>query len=260
MKHRYFVFGVAVFALAHGLVLSACAAAANQNPSQSGEPANNAATSVSQTVAVVASGNGIATSVAATLTASAIAVDQSPEAQIQTRVAATLAWIATASAIPSSTLPPPTSAPVPSPTAPPVTVNPAPVVKAPAASKYPAPVLAQPTKWQFIVGPNANITFGWRSAAMLESDERFIVYSRWTYDYSKGLWSNWCVTVWTQDTQWTSTGTWRDINPGCFGEATKGVQKVIQWKVVIQHFVNDQILEARSPESEPSQFTWKPGP
>lgn len=255
------------------LLLGACSAPA---PTETKATPNPTQTSTPQTVQVQQVNDTIATLVAATLTAQAVGTQQSSFALagiVETRVAGTLTAISpsnTSTPPPSPTLPAPTetetatpttsststSIPLPTSTSPPV----APPLPLPPTSsiKYPAPYTARPAKWSVLVGQDTDITFAWRSNVLLAQDERFIVYTRFTYDYDREPWSGWCITAWTQDTQWTSTGDWRHIAPGCFGQTIKGVQKVIQWMAIIQRYANGQVLGDLSPESEPSEFIWKP--
>jgi hypothetical protein len=250
------------------VVLVACSAPAPTQPTAMPNATEN---SLLQNAEAARVGDTVATGVAATLTAQAIGTEQS-SAALQVSVATDVAATLTALRPTETSRPPPspteliqTETPIPtetpSPTPPSRPIAPPPPPLPPTAEvEYPAPYTARPALWDVIVGQNADITFAWRSNVLLKEDERFIVYTRWTYDYDQEPWSAWCVTAWTQDTQWTSTGDWRQIAPGCFGEATKGVQKVIQWNVVIQRYANEQVLGDLSPESEPSEFIWRPVP
>jgi hypothetical protein len=257
------------FILLSGVVLGACSAPAPTQPIVAPSATEN---SVLQTAAAVQVGDTVATGVAATLTAQAIGTEQSSAAlavSVATDVAATLtAFRPTETSQPSPSptqtaptetpTPTPTETPIPTPTSRPIAPLPRPTPTS--AVMYPAPYTARPALWDIIVGQNADITFAWRSNVLLKEDERFIVYTRLTYDYDREPWTGWCITAWTQDTQWTSTGDWRHIAPGCFGETISGVQKVIQWKVIIQRYANEQVLGDLSPDSEPSEFIWRPSP
>lgn len=253
-------------------LLGACSAPA---PTETKGTPNPTETTTPQNVQVQQVDDTVATLVAATFTAQAVGTQQSSAALagiVETRVAGTLTAIRPSDTLtppPSPTLPAPTetetATPIPSPTSTSITLptstSPpaAPPIRLPTTSsiKYPAPYTARPAKWSVLVGQDTDITFAWRSNVLLAQDERFIVYTRFTYDYDREPWSGWCITAWTQDTQWTSTGDWRHIAPGCFGETVKGVQKVIQWMVIIQRYANGQVLGDLSPDSEPSEFIWK---
>ena len=254
------------FIVLSGVVLGACSAPAPTQPTVMPSVTDN---SLLQTAEAARVGDTVATGVAATLTAQAIGTQQSSAAlqvSLATDVAATLTALRpteTSQPPPSPTEPEPTETPIPTGTPSPTPTSRPTAPKPPPPTSvvtYPAPYTARPALWDVIVGQNADITFAWRSNVLLKEDERFIVYTRWTYDYDQEPWSAWCITAWTQDTQWTSTGDWRQIAPGCFGESTRGVQKVIQWKVVIQKYANEQVLVELSPESEPSEFIWRPVP
>lgn len=253
------------------IVLSGVALGACNAPTPTAPAVTFAVTEipVPRTVESVRIGDAVATGVAATLTAQSIGTQTAFAANqisVSTSVAETLTALPPTETItPSRTPPPltetptPTLTPSPTPTRPPVAL---PAIRAtPSPSViYPAPYTARPALWDIIVGQNANIAFAWRSNVLLRADERFIVYTHFTYDYDREPWSGWCITAWTQDTQWTSTGDWRQIAPGCFGEMIRGVQKVIQWKVIIQRYANEQVLGSLSPDSAASEFIWRPVP
>jgi hypothetical protein len=248
------------------VVMGACSAPAPTLPAAT---PNATETSVFRASEAVRVGDIVATAVAATATVQAIGTQQSSstlEASVATSVAATVTALRptntslpppSPAAAPPTETPIPTLPPSPTPTIRPVAPPPPPSSPTPSV-KYPAPYLGRPGLWDIVVGQNTDITFAWRSNVLLTADERFIVYTRWTYDYDREPWSGWCITAWTQDTQWTSTGDWRQKAPGCIGEAISGVQKVIQWIVIIQRYENGQVLGDLSPESVPSEFIWRP--